>query len=188
MKNYLLSLLLLISVLISGCDKTCKNNQAMAKVNNYKISRDKFEAEFKDSRYSLNDNLASRKEFLDNLIDRKLILQEAERKGLDRDPAFLAAIERFWEQSLLKVALDKKMKEIMRSASVTDQEIRLRYDLLVKEAKTEKTYEQMRGQLKHEILKSKATQSIGEWVAGLRKNAIIDISPELTAEAKQGGI
>jgi len=188
MNKYLISSFLLILVLSGCCDKSCPLNQTIAKVNKYAITQDKFDAEFKESIYCTNDNLESRMDFLDNLIDRKLILQEAQRQGLDRDKGFLAAIERFWEQSLLKTALDKKIKEIMQSASISEGELRARYDQLVKDSMTDKTYEQMRGQLKHEILKSKATTGINEWVSDLRKNASIQINPELCIQNQQEGI
>jgi hypothetical protein len=99
-------------ILISGCGSRGHEKNVVAKVNNYEITRDRFEAEFRDSVFGKNDTLESRKEFLANLIDRKLILQEAQAMGLDREPGFLRMIEKFWEQSLLKLALDKKTREI----------------------------------------------------------------------------
>ncbi|MCA9392859.1 MAG: SurA N-terminal domain-containing protein [Candidatus Omnitrophica bacterium] len=50
--------------------------------------------------------------FIDNLIRQKLVLQEAQRIGLDRDPEFLATVQRFWEQSLMRVMMEKKLKEL----------------------------------------------------------------------------
>ena len=50
-------------------------------------------------------------EFLKNMITQKLILLDAERRGLDRDPQFLKMIENFWQQSLLTFALQEKTKE-----------------------------------------------------------------------------
>lgn len=81
-------------------------------VNNYNITRNEFESEFKASSYGDVDTPESRRNFANTLIDRKLILQYAQKEGLDKGKNFLKAIEKFWEQSLLKVALDGKTREI----------------------------------------------------------------------------
>ena len=65
--------------------------------------------EFKDSVYGVIDTAESRQNFLSALIDRKLLLQYAQKEGFDKETSFLQTIERFWEQSLLKIVLDKKM-------------------------------------------------------------------------------
>jgi PBP1b-binding outer membrane lipoprotein LpoB len=108
MKRYLS--LLFVILLLTGCSRSPAQKDILAKVNNYEITRSEFEDEFKVSPYGKTDTPASRKEFLDTLIDRKLILQYAEQKGYDKEKGFLKLIERFWEQSLLKVALDKKTR------------------------------------------------------------------------------
>lgn len=61
--------------------------------------------------------------FIDNVIRQKLILQEAQRIGLDRDPEFLATVQRFWEQSLMRVMMDKKMQEIQNNPAGTPRDI-----------------------------------------------------------------
>jgi hypothetical protein len=147
MKRYLIILATLL--LIAGC--TCpaeKNRDVLARINNYEITKEEFEEEFKASGFSRFDTDESRKEFLDSLIDQKLILQEAQQKGLDKELGFLKAIERFWEQSLLKIALDKKTKEIAGSVSVKDRE----------------------------LSKAKESQLMEEWLNSLRKNADIKIN------------
>ena len=110
-------------IFIVSCGRVAKEKIALVKINNYEISKEEFEDEFKASSFGRIGNLASRKEFLDNLINRKLILQDAQRRGLGQDKGFLKMIERFWEQSLLKLALDKKSKEIAGSALVSDKTI-----------------------------------------------------------------
>ena len=108
------SILLAGLLFVFGCGvNQCQSKKAvvLAKVNNYEITRVEFEEEFRRSRFGLADTLESRRQFLNNLINQKLILQEAQKEGLDKDPGFLKLIERFWEQSLLKITLDKKSRE-----------------------------------------------------------------------------
>ena len=92
-------------------------------INDYKITRGEFEREFKNSVYGLTNTAESRQNFLNTLIDRQLLLQYAQKEGFDKERAFLDTIERFWEQSLLKIVLDKKMLEIASKNLATGWEI-----------------------------------------------------------------
>ena len=175
MKKYLF--LLLAAILTLGCGRPVEEKkEILAKINNYEITWEEFEGEFKASSYGYTDTAESRKEFLNTLINRKLILQDAQKKGLDKDKSFLKMIERFWEQSLLKVALDKKTKEVAGSVMVNDKEIAEAYDNLLKSGKTDKSYDQMYQQIKWEITRQKETQAINDWVAQLRKKGEIKIN------------
>jgi len=122
MRRYLI--IILAVLMIAGCKYQAKDKQILAKINNYEITKQEFNEEFKDSAYGVSNTEESRKSFLDNLINRKLVLQEAQKEGLDKDGAFLKSIERFWEQSLLKVMLDKKSKDIsmLKGAGKGDKE------------------------------------------------------------------
>lgn len=177
MKKYLLFLLALIFIV--SCGRVAKEKIALVKINNYEISKEEFEDEFKASSFGRIGSLASRKEFLDNLINRKLILQDAQRRGLGQDKGFLKMIERFWEQSLLKLALDKKSKEIAGSALVSDKTIEEGYQKMLRDGKTDKSYDQMYQQIKWEITKLKETKAMNDWVAWLRKKAEIKINDAL---------
>ena len=73
-KRYLI--ITLLSLAIAGCvSQQTKNKQILAKINNYEITKQEFEEEFQNSAYSVSDTEGSRKSFLDNLINRKLVLQ-----------------------------------------------------------------------------------------------------------------
>ena len=126
MRRYLIITLAIL--MIFGCKAQAKNGQILAKINNYEITKQEFEEEFKNSGFSVSDTEDSRKSFLDTLINRKLVLQEAQRQGLDKDKAFLKSIERFWEQSLLKVMLDKKSKDISLLKGADKKEVEDAYD------------------------------------------------------------
>ena len=179
MKRQLFVLAILLCIVIGGCGPTPKSKEIVAKINNYEITKDKFETEFKESIYGQIDTQEAREEFLNNLINRKLILQDAQSKGLDKEQSFLRMIERFWEQSLLKIALDKKTKEISGSISVSDTQIRQLYDLMVKNGQIDKPYEQAREQLKRDLIKTVESQAMDKWIAQLNKKAQIRINYEL---------
>lgn len=173
MKKYIV----LFSVLILGlgCGRAPQEGRILAKINNYQITQEEFEAEFKNSSYAREDTLESRKEFLDMLIGRKLILQDAQSKGLDKDKDFLKMIERFWEQSLLKRVLEIKSKEVSGNLKVSEEKLKDAYQKMSQEGKTDKTYEQARG----DIIKLKEAQAVSDWMEGLRKNAKISVDEGL---------
>ncbi|MCX5701741.1 MAG: SurA N-terminal domain-containing protein [Candidatus Omnitrophica bacterium] len=169
-----------VLILIIGCSRAYKEDKSvLARINDYQITKEEFEQEFKDSSFGRVDTPESRREFLNNLINRKLILQDAQERAWDKDKSFLKMIERFWEQSLLKTALDKKAKEIAGSASVSDKSIEEVYNKMVSEGNTDKTYDKMYNQIKWELTKFQESQAMSKWVSDLRRKARITINSEL---------
>ncbi len=83
----------------------------VARVGTYVITKAEFEQAYKNSSSALQKDPLYRRAFLNNMIDQKLILLDAERRGLDHDPRFLKMVENFWQQSLLTIALQEKAKE-----------------------------------------------------------------------------
>jgi hypothetical protein len=165
-----------LSLFLLGCGGSQPGKKAvLAKVNNYEITREEFEREFKDSSYAAVDTPQSRNEFLNNLINRKLILQEAQARGLDRDKAFLRTIERFWEQSLLKLSVDRKTREIAKAASVDDRAVLAVYKKMVQEGRTDKSYQEMHDGIKREIVMRKQAILMNDWLKGLWKKAKIEV-------------
>ena len=86
---------------------------------------------------------------LNDIIEKKVLLLEARRQGLDRDPEVMKMVERFWEQSLLRSLLNKKSGEALSSIPETEKD-----------------------------RNRKASGMIKAWIAGLEKNTKIDINRE----------
>lgn len=149
---------------LSGCCPSspgCKDEDVIVSINNYSITRDEFENEFRASPYGKIDTPESRREFLDTLINRKLILQYAQKEGLDKEVNFLKTIEKFWEQSLLKIALDEKIAEIETKLSASGWEAR----------------------------RKEEANMVSDWMDDLRKKAHITIKDGIlrTTADKDGG-
>ncbi|RKY38357.1 MAG: hypothetical protein DRP76_04600 [Candidatus Omnitrophota bacterium] len=176
-RKYLIISFLILSIF--GCRGKIEEKRVVIRVNNYEITEEEFEKEFKKSPLGRVDTLEAREEFLNNLIDRKLILQQAQKEGLDKERNFLKLIESFWEQSLLKIALDKKSKEIAGSVYVSDEAIEARYKEMLKEGKTDKPYEEIYSQIKWELMKEKESKMMDKWLEELRKKAKIEINYDL---------
>lgn len=179
-------LVLIMSVFIMGCSCHDEPKHMAIKINNYQISGEEFEREFNDSSFGRFDTRESRKEFLDNLVDRILILQDAQKRGLDNDPQFLKMVEKFWMQSLLKLALEKKTGEVAGALPVEDREVEEAYQIMLKEGKASKPYKDMYRQIKQDIISKNESRLMNDWLAQLHKNADIRINKDLIAIDNQG--
>ena len=182
MKKILSAVFILLIVVFLWKLKTPPQPEYLVKINNYTITPQEFMDEFKLSSYAKENTPQSRREFLNMLIRRKLILQEAQAKGLDRDPEFLKSVERFWEQSLLKRAMDKKSLEIQGSILISDKAVEAVYNKLKSEGKAEKPYDQMYKQLKWSLTQLQESQAINTWLKELYQGAKIKVNPNYTAK------
>jgi len=179
MKKYLFAILVLVFFILGCSPKPQTDKKILAKVNNYEIGLNEFNDEFNGSIFAKDKSAETKRNYLENIINRKLILQDAQKKGLDKDPEFLRTIERFWEQSLLKVALDLKTKELSEHITVTAAEVKAAYDKLVKEGRTTKSFEEARGQILWEITKEKEMRAVSEWLKDLTYQSKISINNDL---------
>jgi len=103
---------------VSGC--YCKKGaeskaELVAEVNKYKMTVEDFRDEARltaSTKYLPADREKARGELLDEIITKKVLLEEAQRQNFDKDKPFMKEIERYWEQALLKLLIKKKMKEL----------------------------------------------------------------------------
>lgn len=111
-------------VLLAACgDKERPAGQSMARVNGQDITVHQLNAELE--RVPAGQNV-SRKEVLDAVISRQLLVDQAAKEKMDRDPKIMQAIERSKEQILAQAYLQNRFKQIQRPT----------------EAEVEKFYEQ----------------------------------------------
>ena len=103
----------LIVFLMTGSDSPEKN--VAISVNKKHISL----AEFNSRLASVHD--PDRKNFINSLIVRELMIQAAQNEGIDKDESFRRSIQDYYEQSLVKQVMDKKIKSM--TVAVTDDEI-----------------------------------------------------------------
>ena len=109
--NRILLCLTLLSLAGCGSSQPPSPQNVVAQVGNYVITRQEFEEAYRDSSYGEQGTLASRRIFLNNMINQKLILLDAEKRGLDKNREFLKMVENFWQQSLLTMAMQEKIRE-----------------------------------------------------------------------------
>jgi len=51
--------------------------------------------------------------FLESVITRELLIQEAVRQGINKEEAFRKSVENFYEQSLVKILIDRKFQSLI---------------------------------------------------------------------------
>lgn len=172
--------MLITGIIISsgfGCAKKTPSEQIVIKVNDYTLTTNEFNALFAELK--TEDTTEARKAFLDNLVIQKLILQEAQQEGLDKKEDFLKAVENFWQQSLLKIAVDKKIKEISGSIRVREDEIEDYYNKWKAEnPDNPKTLAELHDLIKLQIMRQKQALILNSWVDELRKKSNIKIDKE----------
>ncbi len=149
----------LVLGLIAGCcansdSGKCAGKEIIAKINGYELTSEDFLAEVKlisPKMYDVANTQRAKEDALEQLITKKILLQEAQKANFDKDKKFMEEIERYWEQALLKLLMKKKIDEFSKNISL-EIPFETRQQMLQKE--------------------------IGKWVADVRKTAKIKIYKE----------
>jgi len=147
-------------------------------IDSIKITKAEFEKDFQKFNLSKPDTSAARKEFIESLVNRKLILKEAETTNLDKDPAFLEDVQDFWEQSLLKLVVDKKAKQLFMTIKINDKEIDDFYNAN-KDKFGDKPMSDVYGEVRLILFKKKQQDAVTVWLDALRKNANVKVNYKL---------
>jgi len=107
-KAALLGGALIAGLLVTGCQKTPKG-QIVAIVNGDEISQAELNAELQGAQIPDSaDRDTLRRQVLQRLVDRKLIVQKAREQGLDKTPEYVAQQRRL-EENLLVSMLGQKI-------------------------------------------------------------------------------
>jgi len=119
-----------------------------------------------------------RREYIDRLLEKEILLQEAQRQGLDREGDFMKSIENYWEQALLKLLLQRKSSELSGLVNVDEDEIKKYY----KDSRDPQPFSKVKGDIRRIIKQKKDTEAMNAWIEDLRKKSHIKINDELLNE------
>lgn len=129
MTRYFIVLFLALSVGLSGCSK----DKVVAEYKGGKITLKEFNEELNalppalKSRYSTPQG---KKEFLEQLVQQRLILRKAEEEGISKDPELIRMIEAY-KRNLVQNKLMQKITST--SIDLTEEDLRKYYDTHIKE-------------------------------------------------------
>lgn len=114
-----LAVLSLVTIFIISPSPSPEEKSVVVKVNDSNITSSMLERSEK-SRPSHHEN---RTEFLNSVVIEQLLLQEAKRQKIDQEPEFRDAIKEYYEQTLIKILLDRQNTSF--DDTVTEKEIDL---------------------------------------------------------------
>jgi len=126
----LLIFLTTIGIFLLGCaQKNNPENPVIAKVNKTTITKKDFLEEISRVPEWARDGFEGeegKKQFLEELIKRELIYQDAKKKRLHKDKEFLKKVEEFKKMTLISLILQKEIEE--KTPPVTEAEMREFYN------------------------------------------------------------
>jgi hypothetical protein len=181
-KSIYLLLIILCSFLFCCTREKPQENKTLAKINDYVLTLDEFQIQLAqevklDKEFKLTTE--AKKEFLDQLITKEILIQEAKRRNLDRKEKFIRAIERYWESTLIKDLMEAKGKDIENRTVVSEEEIEKRYIDMKKTDPNLPQLDAVRHDISQKIMKDKKQRLLEEWSNQLKKNAKISINENL---------
>lgn len=165
---------------IAGCSP-CNNNagnKAVAQINKYKMTEEDFRYEFKNAPYDEAAFLKTekgRRQYLEGLIEKEVLLQEAQHLGIDREKDFMKSIESYWEQALLKILLERKSREISGLIHVYDNEIEEYY----RDSGEKQPFTKVKNEIRDIIKQKKETEAMNAWIEELKKKSSIKVNEEV---------
>ncbi|MEK6627826.1 MAG: peptidylprolyl isomerase [Bdellovibrionota bacterium] len=128
MKRFFLILIFLSSTISSFIFSTAQaqNNETavVATVGTKKITRAEFNKRYAEVTSQVLANPPSKKVFLEELVRYELGVQEARKRGLEKDPIVQDRIN----QEIYKVFLEKELGKKVEDSTVTDSEMRAWYN------------------------------------------------------------
>ncbi len=104
-----------------------------------------------------------------------MLLQEAQRQGIDREKDFMKSIENYWEQALLRLLLERKSKEISGLIHVYDNEIEEYY----KNSGEDLPFSKVKNEIRDAIKQKKETDAMDEWIDELKKSSYIRVDEKV---------
>ena len=120
-KNFILSSIIVgIACLCFGCGQKPKEEKVVARVNDYVMTVKDLEEEIRNAPY-VAEEVRDLEKVLDLAVRKQVLIQEAQRQGLDRKKSFMETIERYWEQALIKELLQKETGRIYENVGKEKQ-------------------------------------------------------------------
>ena len=100
-----------LALLTAGCDRAA-TGQVVAVVNGEEVSLNELNAELKSLGQVVGNKDTIRAQALQNLVDRKLLVQASRERGIDKDPDFLQQQRRASDQLLVSLLAQQVTKNV----------------------------------------------------------------------------
>ncbi|TFW36018.1 peptidyl-prolyl cis-trans isomerase, EpsD family [Massilia horti] len=117
--------LVLLALLLSACGnkaKEAKPGQALASVNGSEVTVLQLNEELQRAGVPASQQDAASKQLLQALIDRQLLVREAEKEKLDRDPKVMQAVDRARDLIVAQAYIQKRLGGMQRPGAAEVEE------------------------------------------------------------------
>lgn len=180
MKKYLIILFLLLPLF--ACSKK-EEGKVLATIDGDKITLQEFNSELDKIPMNMKMLVASqsgKKNFLDRLVVKRLLLKEAKKENVEKEKEFQDRLADIKEQLIIESLLKKKVN--VESAKFTDEDLKKYYDAHKEEFKKEQEIDtrQILVKTEQEAKEIQARVAKGEDFAELAKKYSIDPSAKAT--------
>jgi len=171
-----------VVVLVSCSGDAPEGRKVLARVNDYEISVDDFQTQLAQEKefekdFKLTD--AIKRQFLDDLIRKEVLVQEAKRMDLDRQRDFMKTIERYWESTLVRNLIARKSSEIDKKILVSEEEIEQRFRRMQKQNGDLPSLKGVHDVLERKIREAKKSAALQDWMDSLYEKADVEIDTDL---------
>lgn len=179
--HFLFIFLLLLSPFSCSQDRT-EDGKILCRINECNLPIEEFQRQLAED-LELNSDFKltqrAKREFLEELIKKELLIQEAKKLKLDREDKFIRAIERYWEATLIKDLMELKGEEISKRIFVSEEEIEARHKEMKKLDDGLPPLTEIHDRIGEDLKEEKKTRVLEEWINELKKNANIEIDEGL---------
>lgn len=129
MKRTILLITIVASIFVISCSKGgVQNSSVVAKVGPTNITQEDAGRELKalpDQIQKMFQGQEGTERFVDELVKKEVLYQEAKKKGLENNPEFQKKVEDFKKLTLISTLLEKEIEE---KSKVTDKEVQDYYE------------------------------------------------------------
>ena len=184
-KSIYLLLFMLCCLLLCCTQEKKAANKTFAKINDYVLTLDEFQTQLAqevrlDKDFKLTKE--AKQAFLDQLITKEILIQEAKKQNLDEKEKFIRAIERYWESTLIRDLMEAEGQKIEKRTVVSEEEIEKRYNDMKKSDKNLPQIDSIRHEISKKIIEDKKQRLLEEWSNQLKNKAKIYINKELLSK------
>ena len=180
---------LMAGLMLSACSGEPEEDPGpvVACINDYEITLKEYETQLASDVsmseiYTLTEK--DKRSFLERLIRKEILIQEATRLKLDQRETFIRAIERYWESTLIRDLMELKGEEICDRACITEEAIRARYEEMAKTSGYLPPFEEMRKRIGKSLLEEKRQKRLETWMEELRSKTDVKVNEEVCFQKK----
>lgn len=165
----------------TGCSSESEgDNDDFLQVDTFKMSEEEFNSQLKfetqvDSSFHLSEK--TRAEFMKDLIQTQLLIQEAKKLKRDEREKFRKTIERYWESTLIRDLINQKGDEIQSHTVVSEEEVTDYYNINKDNLEKQSLSEQL-PELRKKVEDEKVARKLKNWISGLKNSTKVTIKDQ----------